>query len=490
MPAEARLFLPAGYRARLEPSYFEDAGRLGIVHQPDVYPYAAVLADRMAASWLIDIGCGRARKLLPFRDRFRLFGVDYGENIRWCREEHPEHRWLERDLTSPGVLPIPEHIASDAVVICSDVIEHLPDPLPLVRNLANLAERCRAVVVSTPDRVLVHGRDHRGPPDNPAHVREWSLSELLDLFAANGATPALAGHTRNNDVASLKRTILLTFGPELKPPSDPAPAEFTVLAVVCTHNDVDIIGSVIDHLLAQNMLVHLIDTWSTDGTFERARSLVAGGDRVRIERLPPDAPAENLEWGTLLHRVEQVAAGANADWVVFQDANEICRPPWPKVSLRDGIWAVDRAGYDAVLHTVVQLSGIDLTAYLRPGRRQLSSSFEFGHAPTHRSHTKAWKRGPRTSITAEDRPDDSFDDARLYPLNFTSLRFVPRADSKSSGMLRYDEATFEREFVTELVAGINVHPSGDTSRPPRALAKLRQLVGLPSPAQREQQPDA
>ena len=84
--AQARFFLPAGYRARMDPAYFADTAenRFGATHQPDVYPHAGVLGDRIGATWLIDIGCGRADKLLPLGRRFRLFGIDYGENIRWC----------------------------------------------------------------------------------------------------------------------------------------------------------------------------------------------------------------------------------------------------------------------------------------------------------------------------------------------------------------------------------------------------------------------
>jgi SAM-dependent methyltransferase len=458
--AAARFFLPAGYRARLKPSYFADAGRLGIVHQPDVYPYAAVLADRMGATWLIDIGCGRAGKLMPFRARFRLFGIDYGENIRWCREKHADDTWLDWDLTRPDPLSIPEHIARDAVVICADVIEHLPDPVPLVRNLANLATRSRAVVISTPDRVLVHGPDDRGPPKNPAHVREWSLSELVDLFSANGAAPVLAGHTRNNDRASLKRTILLTFGRDLEPPSQPAPTEFSVLGVVCTSNDVDVIEAVTDHLCAQGIRLHLIDGWSTDGTFQRATDLAAGSDRVTVERFPSHGPVEHPRWATLLRRVEHVASAGKADWIIFQAANEIRRPPWPAVSLRDGLWAVDRAGYNVVNHTVVQLPMVDRTDHSAANRIQHCSQFEFGQLPPHHRRMRAWKCGPKICIAARGGYDAPFVGARFYPLNFTSLRFAAPGNAQATALLPYDEASFTREYLTELVAGVNL-PAGE-----------------------------
>jgi hypothetical protein len=106
-------------------------------------------------------------------------------------------------------MPISERIAREAVVICADVIEHLPDPVPLVRNLASLAERSRAVVVSTPDRALVGGPHHLGPPGNPSHARNGRCPARALLRAR--APPALAGFTRQRPrLAEAHRP--LTFG--------------------------------------------------------------------------------------------------------------------------------------------------------------------------------------------------------------------------------------------------------------------------------------
>jgi hypothetical protein len=437
---------------------------------PDVYAYAGALAGRMGVTWLIDIGCGRADKLLSVRPRFRLFGIDHGENIRWCRAQYEHATWVEWDLTSPEPLPIPDDIALDAVVVCSDVLEHMRDPAPLVRNLARLAERSRALVVSAAD------------------------SELAQLFAANGASPALAGLTRDNDRDSQKHTVLLTFGQELRPPSRPAPADFSVLAVIPAYNEVDIIDPVIDRLLAQGIRVHLIDNWSTDGTFERVSDLAAGNDRVTIERFPADAAPERCEWASVVRRVEQVAAGDEADWIVFQDADEVRRPPWPGIGLRDGIWAVDRVGYTLVDHTVVNFRPVDFTDYTGMDPLEHFTHFEFGQHPGDFAQLKTWKRSPEVTFAGLGGHRARFDDARVYPLKFTNLHFPIRSQAHgrrkilhdrrqrfspedlargwhghydfvgeettlvwdAARLNPYDPATFESEFLTELVSGVNI----------------------------------
>jgi SAM-dependent methyltransferase len=495
MRSQARFFLPAGYRARMDPEYFVDTVQeRGTIHQPDVYRYAAALGDRMGATWLIDIGCGRAGKLLPLGRRFQLFGIDHGENIRWCQAQQAEATWLEWDLANPEPLPIPEPIAANAVVICSDVIEHLRDPEPLVRNLVALTARSRAVVVSTPDRALARGPQDMGPPGNTSHVREWTLPELVQLFTARGAKPALAGLTRNNDQDSQKHTILLTFGRELEPPAQPAPAEFSVLAVVCTYNEADIVAPVLGQLVAQGVRVHVIDTWSTDDTLERVAGLAAGSDLVAFERFPAEAPAAHCEWGELLRRVEQVAATSTADWAIFQDADEIRRAPWPGTSLRDGIWRVDRAGYTLIDHTVVDFRPVDFSEY--PGADPLEhfSHFEFGQHPAHFVQMKAWKRAPGVKIAASGGHRAEFDGARVYPLKFIDLHFPIRSQAHgrrkvlaerrerwspeelaqgwhshydfvdestvlvwdAACLHPYDPATFEQEYLTELVTGVNI----------------------------------
>jgi SAM-dependent methyltransferase len=200
-------FLPRDYVSREEPSYFDDeTGEC--LWQPDVYSDVATLARRCHAARLIDIGCGDARKLAGLHPEFELVGLDFGKNLEVARAAHPFVRLFEHDLDTDAPPPIPEDLFFKSVIICSDVIEHLRHPEYLLRELSRVLPRVEAIVLSTPERELTHGRTHRGPPANPCHVREWTREEFGQLIRAAGFEHAEVGLTRSNDRDARLRTIL------------------------------------------------------------------------------------------------------------------------------------------------------------------------------------------------------------------------------------------------------------------------------------------
>ena len=87
-------------------------------------------------------------------------------------------KWIEWNLESSGRIPLRKNLLRRAVVVCSDVIEHLVDPEPLIENLRSWLDYAPIVILTTPERDLVRGPNDLGPPINPSHVREWSLAEL------------------------------------------------------------------------------------------------------------------------------------------------------------------------------------------------------------------------------------------------------------------------------------------------------------------------
>ena len=134
--AAANYGIRPGYIARDEPRYFEDSipDEPGVVHQPQIYDFAGYLAERYGCTTIIDIGSGRATKLAPLADRFQIVGIDFGANLEYCRREYDFGQWLEWDLESPEPIPIDETTLESALVVCSDVIEHLRNPGPLWRT--------------------------------------------------------------------------------------------------------------------------------------------------------------------------------------------------------------------------------------------------------------------------------------------------------------------------------------------------------------------
>ncbi|MFI6062157.1 methyltransferase domain-containing protein [Streptomyces sp. NPDC051286] len=206
-------FIRSGYRSRDRVEYFLDETDDTVTWQPDVYPYAAARALELGRDVVIDIGCGRAGKLASLAYEYPAWsyiGVDFGDNLVWCRDNHPFGEWIEVDLESTERLPIAPALVRRSIVVCSDVIEHLVNPSPalsLIRSL--LLEGSAAAVLSTPARECRSGYDTPGPPRNPSHVREWASDEFQALMKASGFKIRHSGLTRSDDASNGMSTQLL-----------------------------------------------------------------------------------------------------------------------------------------------------------------------------------------------------------------------------------------------------------------------------------------
>jgi hypothetical protein len=218
LTAPQRFCLPVGYQQRQQPEYFADDADDGITWQPDVYPHAADLARHLGRDAIIDVGCGRAAKLATLHQHeptWHYIGVDVGPNIQWCQTHHPFGTWLEADLEACTVLPIPADQLCRAVIVCSDVLEHLVRPdiaMRLMWTLATIGNDA-PVVLSTPAREHRAGADYLGQPRNPAHVREWTSAEFTAFVAASGFGIRDAHLTRSDDHSGGLTTQLVTAFP-------------------------------------------------------------------------------------------------------------------------------------------------------------------------------------------------------------------------------------------------------------------------------------
>lgn len=194
------LNLPPDYVSRGRPEYHhEDSVAMsGVTWQPEVYELAGEFAKARLLKTVVDIGCGSGLKLEAI-DVPRRVGVDFGPNLEWCREHHAWGEWIEADFETNDLRKIEPLLGPDTVIICADVVEHLIDPDPLIQLWRKAYNSGSIVITSTPDRVRVRGADHRGPPGNPAHVREWQLEEYLDLLKSRGLPVTAAGWTIDND---------------------------------------------------------------------------------------------------------------------------------------------------------------------------------------------------------------------------------------------------------------------------------------------------
>ena len=169
-------FIKEEYRSRTR-YHHHDYTNLTDGSQREVYERAKQLFVDKDFFSVTDIGCGSAYKLMKYFSDFQTCGYEIEPTLSFLKTKYPERKWVYSDLSID-----PEEIKVD-LLICSDVIEHLVDPDRLLNRFD-----FKYLVISTPDRdklltVQSNPRSQIGPPINPAHVREWSFSELRDYIS-------------------------------------------------------------------------------------------------------------------------------------------------------------------------------------------------------------------------------------------------------------------------------------------------------------------
>jgi SAM-dependent methyltransferase len=162
-----------GYSSRASGRYFDDTAYTD-EWQKEVYEAARDIMRWNNLRTIYDVGCGSAYKLINILGEYDTTGIDVTETINVVKARYPDRKWLvgsfdDRDLPKADL------------VICSDVIEHVDDPDALMHFIVNCAKEW--IVISTPDRDLMYryriiNKYYYGPPENTAHLREWTMPEF------------------------------------------------------------------------------------------------------------------------------------------------------------------------------------------------------------------------------------------------------------------------------------------------------------------------
>jgi hypothetical protein len=203
------------------------------------------------------------------------------------------------------------------------------------------------------------------------------------------------------------------------------PSSFDVLAVVTTFNEADVVGDLLSRLRADGIRVHVVDNWSTDITFDVLVDRASRDPGIALERFPADSPAPHFELERLLSRVEDVAHGSGADWVVNHDADEVRQSPWPGVSLRRALWCVEQFGFNCVDHVVMNFRPVDERWTGQGHLEDAFTWFEFGDHHAAFRQQKAWKpQAQPVRVAATGGHDAEFPGRRVFPYRFL-LRHYP-----------------------------------------------------------------
>ncbi|MBB6024667.1 hypothetical protein HNR77_005802 [Paenibacillus sp. JGP012] len=410
-------YIKEGYTINSNPEYFVDIANT-LTYQPDVYELALFLAQRSKSKYIVDIGGGNGDKLKKFRD-FKIIAVDYGDNIELLKKQSHIYEVIEHDLEN-GFPSIPLEIISNAVVIFSDVVEHLLNPHLVLEGLSKISFECDFLIISTPDRTKARGVGDNGPPRNTAHVREWNIEEFDTLLKAYKFNDFLIGHTVNTNVHLWKNTIISISG---KFAYCKDVDKVKVLAILNVFNEEDIISETINHLLRQELDVKVIDNWSTDSTYEILKKISDSDERVTVERYP-EKSGMYYEWESLLKNTEKLSISLNYDWYVHYDADEIRESPWRGFNLCQAISFVDYCGFNAIDFTVLDFRPINNDT--DSNYEENLKFFEFGKRNGHFKQIKCWKKTDVVNLSATGGHEAQFTNSRVFPIKFLTKHYPLR----------------------------------------------------------------
>ena len=168
-------FLAPGYVYYTEVPHFDDTS-LTDEWQDEVYRYALKCAQTHGAQRILDIGCGSGYKLMKYFSNFETLGLEMPKTLEFLQTTYPDRRWAAADADEDFFPPAD-------LCICSDVIEHVRDPLALLEKIRK--SDIQHMVISTPAREVLFAegkREYLGPPSNRHHHFEWTLKEFSRLL--------------------------------------------------------------------------------------------------------------------------------------------------------------------------------------------------------------------------------------------------------------------------------------------------------------------
>lgn len=198
-----------------------------------------------------------------------------------------------------------------------------------------------------------------------------------------------------------------------------------VCALMAVYNEADIILETVSKLLQHDVDVFLIDNASTDGTAARVQHLVGHG-LVDIEREQFfEDGREVYNWTALLKAKEALSRRLGYDWYLHVDADEIRLPPWPGLSLREGIDRVDAAGFNLINF---KLYNFRLTEGLVTGPDFESTMLDYSHGERfNQRQVKAWQASPAVDLATFGGHHVSVPDARVFPTRFIHKHYPVRS---------------------------------------------------------------
>jgi len=145
---------------------------------------------------VLDVGCGQGSFLVELQAEFpgiKPCGIDLSSSaVKLARERVPGGRFAVMDITEQAL-----HEKCD-LVVCSEVLEHIPDDITALQNLRKMTGKY--LVVSTPQGRMRRFEKQVGHVRNYAHgelVKKLEMSDFVILSVVEWGFPFYSPLYRN-----------------------------------------------------------------------------------------------------------------------------------------------------------------------------------------------------------------------------------------------------------------------------------------------------
>ena len=362
-----------------------------------IHEFAAYLGERFGCTSIVDYGCVDVRKLTALHFRFSIVGVCSGNDAKTYQKRYEFGTWIECNLNSFHEISIPVEVLKKSVIVGHNIIGQMKNPTYLLDSMKRLMELSPICLIA----------------DQKKNLEKLLQSKVFNVVFT-GTTWEDRFFQKKTFISIIEKNQDISINKTFTQ----SPPDFHVVAIMTAYNEEDIIAPSIEHLIRQGIEVYLIDNWSTDGTFESARKFIGKG-LITIERFPKEGPSAFYNWKDLLRRVEEISREIKADWFIHHDADEVRMSPWPSVSLKDGIYAVDQAGFNCIDHTVLEFHPVDNNFIPGTDFEKYFKYFEFSKHRSDFIRINTWKNfGRRTSLAESGGHEVMFEGRRAYPYKF------------------------------------------------------------------------
>lgn len=210
-----------------------------------------------------------------------------------------------------------------------------------------------------------------------------------------------------------------------------------ILAIIAVFNEIDFIEKSIIHFIDNGVDVHILDNWSTDGSYEVVQNLAKNNKGLTYERFPEEAQTEFF-FKNILTRKQQIAKEGKYDWYFHSDSDEIRTSPWKDKTLNQAISIVDILGFNAVDFTVIDFRPTKDGYSLKQNPEEFFTHFEFGKRPGHFIQVKCWKGNPEVDLIEKAGHNATFNGRKIFPLKFLLKHYPLRSTEQAQTKLFKD----------------------------------------------------